>query len=141
LNKEWFNSTPVYIFIDTSVIINLGFDFEHRYFKTIKAGVDANDLKLVTTDILKNEFLKHCQEKIDKDKKTIKDIHFVKHYLKNEFSDLESKVLQITADTFWNFFTTKLATIDITSEVSWKPVFDNFFNQRSPFGSSCPISS
>lgn len=135
MEASWFDSPPVLIFIDTSVIINLGFDFDHSYFNTLKAAIDNGDFELIVTDILKGEFLKHCQEKIETEKKAFTEFNLLKNHLRTEFQDIKTKFEGVSAQVIWEIFVNKFRARNINADVDWRSVFENYFAERSPFTS------
>lgn len=133
MDNTWFTPGPVYLFIDTSCLVSMGFNFSHRGFTTIENGVIAGDLKVVTTQILKGEFLKHATLAIEADLEKIGHLHALRTISADKITEVERLGEETSGQTIWTRFEAMFSPEDISQNVNWQGVFADYFGLRPPF--------
>lgn len=129
----WFNKRPIQLFVDTSALVAIGFDLSHPAMTTIKRAIDAGDVQLVTTDILKGEFLKHSELQLQDEKDRLKRILTSRSIYGVEIEKIQKSIKDLTADQIWNVFLEEFKPKDINSRVEWQAVFKDYFDLKPPF--------
>lgn len=62
------------VFFDTNPIIKTGFKFDGSIMSRIKSLASAGAIKILISDVVRREILKHMKEKVDKEISPIKDV-------------------------------------------------------------------
>lgn len=135
MKEEWFASEPVGILIDTSVWISIHFNMKNRCLETVKDGVRCGDLEVLTTEILKGEFLKHCEKQLDEDKASLRKIRILPLYVGDKVQELIDSTSAVNSEIVWESFSKMLDLKDISCDVDWRKIFKRYFDQTYPFSS------
>jgi hypothetical protein len=133
MNEAWFERRPIHLFIDSSCLISMGFDFTHPGFQTIKNGVIAGDLTVISTPILKGEFLKHAAQEIIEDLDKLRRVSALRTVAGDKILDVEKIGKETTAEIIWEKFETTFFPVDIARDVNWQGIFADYFALRPPF--------
>ncbi len=133
MDDTWFADGPVHLFIDTSCLVSMGFNFSHKGFVTIENGVSAGDLKVISTQILKGEFLKHAAAAIGSDLEKLGHLHAIRSLSADKITEIERVAKEATGQTIWGKFEAMFAPEDISRNVNWQGVFEDYFALRPPF--------
>lgn len=139
MKDNWFERTPVYMFIDTSCFINMNFNLTHPSFATIQTAINAGDIRLIATDILKGEFIKHADEMIHNEKERIRRLGPIRYLAANEVITLETAIEMASGAALWAKFTNIFTPSLSNGDVNWKDVFNDYFKKVVPFseGKKC----
>ncbi len=133
MDLSWFEDTPIDLIVDTSSLVSERFDFSTKKMNTLKVAVAQNDFVLLTTSIYRGEFLKHSTLEAANELEKVQKFGLTKNIASESLAALTTELMNFDPNKLWEKYCSELKAQDISSDLDWRVVFDDYFAQRPPF--------
>lgn len=133
MNESWFEHRPISVFIDNSVFVRNHFNLTNSGFETIKKAVESGDIQIIYSKISEGEFLKHAEIVIRKEEEKIRSIGASRTAYSDDLKSLQEKIKSYNSEILWKWFVQEFKAVDITCDVDWRNVFEDYFASNPPF--------
>lgn len=133
MELNWFEDAPIALVIDTSSLISEKFNFTSKKMKTVKNAIKKDDFYLLTTEIFRREFLKHSQHEAVGVLEKIRASGIPKFLASSEIEAVIEKLSIYNPEDFWKAYCKEFKAKDITTNIDWRKVFADYYEQRPPF--------
>ena len=112
------------------------FDLSYDSLRQIERGVLNNELVVLTNSIFEGEFIKKCDEILNKErsKLTLDTNSAVKYKFKSRLANLMEDISSLNGVMYFNDFSKRFKCKNIDRDIDWKIVFQDYFSSSPPFG-------
>lgn len=125
--------SKIYLYIDTNIFFELHFNLKKflSQFNELSYHM-GEDFIILTNSILKGEFIKNYEERLEKAKEKLEGFPFSWKFSK-ELERLRNKISSQSGESAYKDFLSKFPCENIDASIPWTDVFGDYFSCSIPF--------